>query len=126
MDENVKTAVIENLIRRTRMIIEGVYYEIMMGIQPDFDKVLPDTPDNADADNVTDYMLHYCSEVLVHTITKEKSVSMQEGVYISMLVYPMLTGDDVAEKAAEMIPEDHLQWLAEQYDLTYEGKRLAK
>jgi hypothetical protein len=126
MDENVKNAVIDNLIRRTRMVVEGVYYEIMMGIQPDLDKVLPDSPDNADADNVTDYMLHYCSEVLVHTIIKEKSVSMQEGAYISMLVYPMLTGDDVAEKAAEMIPEDHLQWLAEKYELTYEGKRLAK
>lgn len=126
MDDNVKNAVIDNLIRRTRMIIEGVYYEIMMGIQPDLDKVLPDNPDNADTDNVTDYMLHYCSEVLVHTIIKEKSVSMQEGVYISMLVYPMLTGGDVAKKAAEMIPENHLQWLADKYELTYQGKRLAK
>lgn len=126
MDENVKNAVIDKLIGRTRMIIEGVYYEIMMGIQPDLDKVLPDSPDNVDTDNVTDYMLHYCSEVLVHTIIKEKSISMQEGAYISMLAYPMLTGDDVAKKVAEMIPENHLQWLADKYELTYQGKRLAK
>lgn len=123
MDETVKTQVIDYLIRKTKSIVEIVYFDTMMGVQPDLSEILPD---DVETDNMAEYMLQCCSEVLVHEITVEGTISMEEGFYISMLVYPMLTGDDVTKKIEEVIPENHMRWLVEKLGLNYKGKRLSE
>ena len=123
MTNHVKDGVTEMLIRKTRMIIETVYFDIMMGIVPALQEVMPD---DTDSDNVTEFMLSCCSEALVHEITNEGTISMVEGTYISMLIYPMLTGGDVRAKIEEMIPETPLEWLAHHYKLDYKAKHLAE
>ena len=54
MDEVVKTQVIDHLIRKTKSIVETVYFDTMMGIQPILNDVLPD---DVETDNLVEYML---------------------------------------------------------------------
>lgn len=121
MDENLKLAVIERLIHETKCIIESVYYEIMMGVIPDLHHI--ETNDSLE-NNITNFMMNCCSETIAHLITVDKTITMEEGMYLSMLIYPMLTGKDMAETIKEVIPENHLMWLAQRYELTYKGKHL--
>ena len=123
MDEVVKTQVIDHLIRKTKMIVETVYFDTMMGIQPILKDVLPD---DVETDNLVEYMLQCCSEVLIQEITIEGTISMEEGFYISMIIYPMITGEDVTKKIEEIIPESHMQWLAKKLCLESKSERLLK
>ena len=123
MDEVVKTQVIDHLIRKTKMIVETVYFDTMMGVQPILKDVLPD---DVETDNLVEYMLQCCSEVLIQEITIEGTISMEEGFYISMIIYPMITGEDVTKKIEEIIPESHMQWLAKKLCLESKSERLLK
>lgn len=123
MDEVVKTQVIDHLIRKTKMIVETVYFDTMMGVQPILKDVLPD---DVETDNLVEYMLQCCSEVLTQEITVEGTISMEEGFYISMIIYPMITGEDVTKKIEEIIPESHMQWLAKKLCLESKSERLLK
>ena len=122
MDDVMKSQVIDHLIRKTKSIVETVYFDTMMGVQPILNDVLPD---DVETDNLVEYMLQCCSEVLTQEITIEGTISMEEGFYISMIIYPMITGEDVTKKI-EIIPESHMQWLAKKLCLESKSERLLK
>ena len=123
MDDVMKSQVIDHLIRKTKMIVETVYFDTMMGVPPILKDVLPD---DVETDNLVEYMLQCCSEVLTQEIIVEGTISMEEGFYISMIIYPMITGEDVTKKIEEIIPESHMQWLAKKLCLESKSERLLK